>query len=116
MNKPDNPDGQVWIQIAADVSDLHFSPENLAEIEVQGKQICLGLHAGRLFACSNKCPHAGGKLAGGYIDALGHVVCPVHRYKFNPKNGYNVSGEGYFLKTYPVQVNAEGVFLLMEYI
>jgi 3-phenylpropionate/trans-cinnamate dioxygenase ferredoxin subunit len=29
-------------------------------------------------------------------------------------NGRNVSGEGYHLKTYPIEIRGEGVFMGME--
>lgn len=101
----------TWHKIAEDIGELNFSPGCLTEVEADGKKICLALHNNKLFACSHKCPHAGGILADGYLDARGNIVCPVHRFKFNPANGRNVSGEGYFLKTFPVQVRPEGVFI-----
>jgi 3-phenylpropionate/trans-cinnamate dioxygenase ferredoxin subunit len=50
-------------------------------------------------------------MADGYLDALGNIVCPLHRYKFSVSNGRNTSGEGYFLKTFPVQLREDGVFI-----
>ena len=87
-----------WYKIANTVADIPFSPEGLAEIAVNGKQVCVGLFKEKLFACAAKCPHAGGTLAHGYIDGTGNIVCPLHRYKFSPENGRNTTGEGYFLK------------------
>ncbi len=74
----------------------------------------MGKHQEAAFAFAYKCPHAGGILADGYIDALGNVVCPLHRYKYNMENGRNVSGEGYYLKHWPVELREEGVFVGME--
>ncbi len=50
-------------------------------------------------------------MADGYIDAVGNIVCPLHHYKYNLQNGRNVSGEGYYLKTFPVEVREDGVFI-----
>jgi 3-phenylpropionate/trans-cinnamate dioxygenase ferredoxin subunit len=50
----------------------------------------------------------------GYIDALGNVVCPLHRYKFDLKNGRNISGEGYYLKNWPVEIREDGVYVGIE--
>jgi 3-phenylpropionate/trans-cinnamate dioxygenase ferredoxin subunit len=100
-----------WHKIAESIEEIRFSTNGLAEIEVNGKKLCVALHNDHLFACTQKCPHAGGILAEGYIDALGNIVCPLHRYKFNPQNGRNISGEGYFLKTFKVEVREEGVFV-----
>ncbi|MBX3256287.1 MAG: Rieske 2Fe-2S domain-containing protein [Chitinophagaceae bacterium] len=103
-----------WIKIAEHINEIAFAGNHLAVAEAKGKKICLGRHEGAYFAFAYKCPHAGGILADGYIDALGNVVCPVHRYKFNMQNGRNISGEGYYLKTWPVEVREEGVFVGME--
>lgn len=80
-------------------------------MEVNGKKICLGLHNNTIYACTHKCPHAGGTLAEGYLDVSGNIVCPMHRYKFSMQNGRNISGEGYYLKTFPVEIRNEGVFV-----
>lgn len=83
-------------------------------MEVNKKTVCVALHNGELLACANKCPHAGGHLQEGFLDAMGNIVCPLHRYKFSLKNGRNISGEGYHLKTYPVEIRAEGIFIGFE--
>ena len=103
-----------WIKIADAPSDIPFGPNKLAIVEADGKKISVGRHDGVLFAFAHKCPHAGGYLADGYIDPLGNVVCPIHRYKFCMKNGRNVSGEGYYLKHWPVEIREEGVFVGLE--
>ncbi len=100
-----------WIKIAHLLTDISFGDNQLAEITVEGKRLCLGLFKGELFAFAPGCPHAGGVFSAGFIDVLGNVVCPVHRYKFSMKNGRNVSGEGYVLKRWPVEVRPEGVFV-----
>lgn len=103
-----------WYKISGSVEELRFSLEGLLEIEVNGKMLCLNTHNDQLFACTARCPHAGGRLAEGFLDAKGDIVCPLHRYKFSTKNGRNTSGEGYFLKTFPVEIRNEGVFVGFE--
>jgi 3-phenylpropionate/trans-cinnamate dioxygenase ferredoxin subunit len=103
-----------WAKIADTVEEIPFGPNNLAEIDADGKRICVGRHNNTLFAFARKCPHASGHLAEGWIDPLGNVVCPLHRYKFCLKNGRNVSGEGYYLKHWPVEIREEGVFVGLE--
>lgn len=97
--------------MADSINDLSFSAEGFATVQVDDKTICLANFKGTLTACPEKCPHAGGTLSEGYIDKLGNIVCPGHHYKFNLASGRNVSGEGYFLKTYPVELRAEGIFI-----
>jgi len=103
-----------WIKVAESVEEISFGANNLAEITADDKKVCIGKYKNELFAFPAKCPHASGLLAEGFIDALGNVVCPVHRYKFCMKNGRNVSGEGYYLKRWPVEVKGDGVFVGLE--
>jgi 3-phenylpropionate/trans-cinnamate dioxygenase ferredoxin subunit len=102
-----------WHKIAESESELNFASNNLLELEVAGKKICIakGTH---LYACTAKCPHAGGIVADGFIDHSDIITCPLHRYKFSLQNGRNVSGEGYYLKTYPIQTSVQGVFIGIE--
>jgi nitrite reductase/ring-hydroxylating ferredoxin subunit len=103
-----------WHKIADSEADLNFSGEGLATAEAGGKTLCISRFKDQLFACAAKCPHAGGSMAGGYTDALGNIVCPLHRYKFSLATGRNVTGEGYFLKTYPIEKREDGIFAGIE--
>ncbi len=105
-----NPNNN-WYKIAESIDEISFSPSGLTEIEVKGKTICLIKHNDQLFACTQKCPHAGGILADGFIDGLGNLVCPLHHYKFSLQNGRNVSGEGYFLKIFSVEIKEDGIYV-----
>ena len=104
----------AWHKIAEHPNELNFSENNIAVTEVKGKKICIGKFNDKLFAFAFKCPHAGGFLADGYIDAIGNVVCPLHRYKYNIENGRNTSGEGYYLKHWNVEEREDGVYVEME--
>lgn len=103
-----------WHKIANSKAEFFFKPNGLLHIEVSGKQICIARNNNDLYACSAKCPHAGGNIFEGFIDTSGNVICPLHRYKFNLQSGRNVSGEGYFLKTYPLDEREDGVYLGIE--
>ncbi|HLG39085.1 MAG TPA: Rieske 2Fe-2S domain-containing protein [Chitinophagaceae bacterium] len=100
-----------WYKIADHLNELDFAENNIAIAEMDGKKICIGQFNDKIFAFAYKCPHAGGCLAEGYIDALGNVVCPLHRYKYGMKNGRNVSGEGYYLENWPVELREDGVYI-----
>ncbi len=100
-----------WIKIADYIHDLSFAENGIAEVEAGGKRMCVAWYEDQLFAFTFKCPHAGGRFIHGYIDASGNVVCPLHRYRFCLKNGRNVSGEGYYLKHWPVEVREDGLFV-----
>lgn len=100
-----------WYKIAESIAEIDFAANGLAIINVAGKFITIARNNNQIFACTHKCPHAGGILAEGYIDAVGNIVCPLHRYKYSLKNGRNVSGEGYYLKTYALETREDGVFV-----
>ena len=100
-----------WHKISSGIAELQLPDSGLKEIEIAGKKICISLHKDQLHACAHKCPHAGGILANGYIDAVGNIVCPIHRYKFNMQNGRNTSGEGYYLKNFPIEFREDGIYI-----
>ena len=100
-----------WVLITNAPLSLDFQENQLLDLEVDGKKITLAKWNESYFAFAQKCPHASGRMSAGYINPLGQVVCPLHRYAFDMKNGRNTSGEGYFLKTYPVELRPEGIFI-----
>ena len=104
-----------WHKIAGEESELNFNSNNLLRINVAGKTICVARGNNNfLYACANKCPHAGGIISDGLIDVLNNIVCPLHRYKYSLQNGRNVSGEGYYLKTYPLTQRDDGIYVGIE--
>lgn len=83
----------------------------LTEVVTGGKRIGLLKRSGTIMAFTAACPHAGAPLCEGWIDPLGRIVCPDHKYRFDPANGRNTSGEGYKLFTYPVEIRDGGIFV-----
>ena len=104
----------TWHKIADHINELNFSGNHIAVTEMNGRKICIAKFREGIFAFAYKCPHAGGILADGYIDALGNIVCPLHRYKYDLKNGRNTSGEGYYLKHWSVEIREDGVYVASE--
>ena len=100
-----------WKLITTAPLSLNWAENNMVELEVDGRSFTLAKKSDTYFAFASKCPHASGRMAQGYINPLGQVVCPLHRYCFDMKNGRNTSGEGYFLKTYPIELREEGLFI-----
>lgn len=100
-----------WKLITTAPLSLGWAENNMVELEVEGRSFTLAKKSDTYFAFASKCPHASGRMAQGYINPLGQVVCPLHRYCFDMKNGRNTSGEGYFLKTYPIELREEGLFI-----
>lgn len=104
----------TWHKIAENMAALQFNENNLLQIDVAGKNLCIAKSANGIAVCAAKCPHAGGIMAEGFLDKNGNIVCPVHRYAFNFANGREVTGEGYCLKIYPVDINDTGIFIGIE--
>ncbi len=100
-----------WVLVTDAPLSLDWPDNQLLDLEVNGKKITLAKFKDGFFAFAQKCPHASGRMAQGYINPLGQVVCPLHRYAFDMKNGRNTTGEGYFLKTYPVELRPNGLFI-----
>ena len=100
-----------WQKIAEHINEILPEDQNLAVVEISGKKITVGRAGDKIFACAYKCPHAGGILSQGFVDATGNLVCPLHRYKFNPCNGFNVSGEGYYLLHWQIECREDGVYI-----
>lgn len=65
------------------------------------------LTSGQLRAVSAVCPHAGGPLADGLIDAE-VVVCPLHQHVFELATGCSRTGQP-ALRSYPVRQDRDGV-------
>jgi NAD-dependent dihydropyrimidine dehydrogenase PreA subunit len=87
----------------------------IAEVEADGKKLCMGTFRRRSGMASPHLPPCRRPDADGYVDGACHVVCPVHNLKFHLSNGRDTNGEGYKLKTYPVEVRPDGLFIgLME--
>ena len=108
-----DPSSYTWVNIEQEIIGLGpASP--IKVIEVVGKRLCVAWWNGNVFAFAFKCPHAGGILADGYLDMEGNIVCPIHRYKYSLENGYNTSGEGYYLSIYPVDRREGGLYIGLE--
>lgn len=102
-----------WIKVFSSSGELR---ERLKEgtpqhLMVNGQSICMILWKGELRAVENKCPHNGESLSKGKINYLGEVICPLHGYRFNLKNGREAGERCRDAETFPVNENDEGVFV-----
>ena len=101
-----------WYKVE-EVSVSTLQERTLTEVRVGEKRIGLLKRKNTIYAFTAACPHAGGSLCEGWVDARGRIVCPDHKYHFDPANGRNTSGEGYKLFTYPVEIRGEEIFVGM---
>lgn len=107
MEKP-----ETWIKIAGNIKEINFK-NNIATVEINERSVCIIKTLKGLKACSSKCPHAGGDLSSGFLDAKGNIICPVHNYRFNLNHGRDTNGE-YFLKIFQIKENEDGIWLTAE--
>jgi len=98
-----------WIKVLGTI------PENnkIIRIKVSNKSLCLVKHENEIRAFTSNCPHAGADLSNGWCDK-GYLVCPVHRYKYNLENGRGAEGQGDYLRIYPSEIRADGIYIGFE--
>lgn len=87
------------------------STNTVRTVLVNNKYICLGRLDDGYYAVDDKCPHAAGRLGQGKCDAEDHVICPIHRYKYNLKTGKGAPGQGDYVNTYPIEKRNDGVYI-----
>jgi 3-phenylpropionate/trans-cinnamate dioxygenase ferredoxin subunit len=100
-----------WHLVAPSFEALAFGKFDIIELSIADKNICIAKYKDNLHAFQAICPHAGAKMVNGYLDAQGNAVCPLHKYKFSLKNGYNITGEGYNMRIYPIEIRDDGIFV-----
>ncbi len=74
------------------------------------QQICWVKRAGQLHALVDRCPHQGSALSFGWCED-GLVVCPLHRYRFDPATGRGLDGEGERAEVVPLEIRPDGVYI-----
>ena len=86
----------------------------------EGRRVQFGEHELALFnlgdgyrAIDNRCPHKAGPLADGIV-AGNAVFCPLHNWKIDLGSGCALSGGNGQLKTFPVKVINQKVYIAFE--
>jgi len=70
---------------------------------VAGRRLCVGRAGARFFAIDDTCPHAGGSLCEGLLEAE-LVICPLHAYGFEIESGRCVDDPNCSVSSYEVRV------------
>ncbi|MCW3122428.1 MAG: (2Fe-2S)-binding protein [Flavipsychrobacter sp.] len=83
----------------------------LTEMLVAGKRIGVLRRNDAVYAFTAACPHQGAPLCDGWLDGQGRIVCPMHKFRFDPQTGRNTTGEGYKLFTYPIEIRDNEVYV-----
>jgi 3-phenylpropionate/trans-cinnamate dioxygenase ferredoxin subunit len=83
----------------------------ITEAVAGSKTICLLKRNGTIYAFAATCPHAGANMCDGWVDTQGRVVCALHKYRYDPANGRNTTGEGYKLYTYKTKMEGSSIYV-----
>lgn len=75
-------------------------------VEIDGFQLAVFVRDGKPAVMDNYCPHAGGNMAGGFVDDDGCAVCPWHGWAFKLETGELRNAPLVKIPTYPVRLLA----------
>ncbi len=67
-----------------------------------------------LFALEDRCPHQGRSFEGGFCED-GHLVCPWHRFAYDPATGRARHGSTVNVATFPVEQREDGLHIGFPY-
>lgn len=86
----------------------------LMQLTLAGRTLCIVRMNGLLHALSDACPHQGRSISGGWCDE-GHVVCPFHRFHFDPVTGKARHGVCSNIDVFPLEERADGLYVGSPY-
>lgn len=87
---------------------------SLVRVMVKKRALAFVRMNGALHAMDDRCPHQGRALSNGWVDD-GHVVCPFHRFHYDPATGRCKHGLTTNVGVYPVREDPAGVFVGVAY-
>jgi ferredoxin-thioredoxin reductase catalytic chain len=108
IEKPaDSGPSEVLVAMVDDLCDgqacvVHVGKRDIAIVRVT---------AGEWYALSNLCRHAFGPLAEGFLDDSYYLMCPWHGWRYDVRDGTTDHPDA-DVKTYPVRVRADEVFVV----
>jgi len=94
-------------------------PQSLAEgklmqLTMAGRTLCVVRMNGVLRVLADACPHQGRSISGGWCDE-GHVVCPFHRFHFDPVTGKARHGVCSNIEVFPLEERVDGLYMGFSY-
>ena len=93
------------------VCSIHdVKPGHGKVVDVNGEEVALFNVNGNFFATTNSCPHRNGPLGEGYLDN-DIVSCPLHGWKFNVRDGKNLTIPSSKIACFQVKVEGNDVMI-----
>ncbi|MCS6927584.1 MAG: Rieske (2Fe-2S) protein [Candidatus Binatia bacterium] len=97
-----------WV-LACRLEDL--PPGGRILVTIDTTEVALFNLNGVVYAINNRCPHRGGPLIRGFLDAAGGIKCPLHGWRFDLRDGS--SQRPARATTYPVKIQGEYLYVLL---
>lgn len=88
-----------------------FVEKAIRVLRIGEQKICLAKSKNEFFAFEALCPHQKQPLKEGSLNAFNEIICPLHFYRFNLKTGQEANRLCNDLKTFPMEINDQGVFI-----
>lgn len=101
-----NMDSAPWV-VACRLADIPPGCRKLVRIDTL--EVALFNFNGTVYAIKNRCPHRGGPLIRGFLDATGGIKCPLHGWRFDLRDGS--SQRPACATTYPVKIEEGFLYL-----
>jgi nitrite reductase/ring-hydroxylating ferredoxin subunit len=104
-----------WIKIFSGSEEAikKIADQQPQQLTIHEKRICLVRQGDSFYAVSNRCTHNGESLSKGKVNFANEIVCPLHGYQFNLKTGREYQQRSADLETFPIKIEADGVYLGM---
>ena len=80
-------------------------------VRIKDRSIAVFNHHGTLYAIDNTCPHQGGPLGEGYLEANGVVSCPWHGWTYCVDTGLPDHPGGHSVAAYEVRVEGDDILV-----
>ena len=102
-----------WYKLFDTVEDAEkVMPMRSTRLILAGnRKICLARARDGFFAVEDTCPHLGESLSRGTVNYLGEVICPWHSFRYHLKQGHECEHRTKKVKTYPIRIDDNGVFI-----
>ena len=101
------------IKIFTSIEEAKLRMENRKPIliTIGEKKLCGVRSDDSIYVVDDSCPHSGALLHNGSVNHLNEIICPLHNYRYNIKDGRECNNRTIDLETYPINITDKGVFL-----
>jgi len=87
--------------------------EGFKPVEVNGRAILVGRVRGEVFACLDRCPHAGAPLRIGKLRGM-ELTCAWHGWTFDVMTGKFIPEPAFCLTQFPVKIEGSSVLVAVS--